>query len=219
MRARASGSKRGRVSASARSSTASLAVPGQGLQIAVEGIQARIEPQPDGQVLQAGLESLGVQFAGALVQETGQVVGQSLLARGVERGAAAEGEAEGDQGVAGFADQPGDDAAGGLHPLHRHGGGRRRGRQGRQDRQGGDGGEEPGHRRPGHRPDRESSSASSSRAVTEDTVRKTARAAAFTSSTVTASMRLGQTSTSATVRPAASAPPTILAPERRESRA
>jgi hypothetical protein len=99
-----------------------VAVFGERLEAAVEGIAAVLEAHAHGEVLHALLECLGREVAGALIQNAGQEVGEALLAHRVLHAAAAlEGEAHGDQRHAVGLDQPGADPAGAPDLLHLHG--------------------------------------------------------------------------------------------------
>ena len=98
-----------------------VAVLGQRLEAAVEGVARVVEAHAHGDLLHALLELLGGEVAGAFVEHAGQEIGDALLARGVLRVAALEGEAHGDQRHAVLLDEPGRYAAGALHHLDLHG--------------------------------------------------------------------------------------------------
>ena len=94
-----------------------LAMLGQRLQLAREGIAICLERQPDRTILELGAKRLAVEVARALVEQARDHVGQALLARGIESRAALEvqGKRQERDGVLG--DQIGLDPARADHVL------------------------------------------------------------------------------------------------------
>ena len=120
-----------------------VAVLGERLEAAVEGVAAVIEAHAHGQLFHALLELLGRQIAGAFIQHAGKKIGHAFLAGRVLRAAALERKAHGDERNAAFLDQPGRDASRALDLLDFHcqcpaGDERRDGGCKRQDQQHGD---------------------------------------------------------------------------------
>ena len=117
-----------------------VAVLGERLEAAVEGVAPVIEAHAHGQFFHALLELLGRQIAGAFIQHPGKKIGHAFLAGRVLRAAALERKAHGDERHAVLLDQPGRDAARTLDLLDFHGqcpagGERRNGGCKRQDQQ------------------------------------------------------------------------------------
>jgi hypothetical protein len=95
-------------------------VGGQRLHIAEHDVAASVEIHAHGEPLLALLEGDGIQVARALVHHGRDEIGQAFLAGVILGGAAAEGEAHGDQGVGVALDEPGFDAAGARDALDLH---------------------------------------------------------------------------------------------------
>ena len=113
-----------------------ILVGGEHLHIAEHHVAARIEIHARGERLQALLEGDQVEVAGAFVHHAGHEIGEALPVLRVLCGAAAEGEAHGDQGIGVALDEPGLDAAGTDDALDLHGVSRTCGER-RQQRDGG----------------------------------------------------------------------------------
>ncbi len=98
-----------------------VAVLGERLEVAVEGVLGLLVVHAHGQILHALLEVARFEIAGAFVEHGGDEVGEPFLAERVLRAAALEGEAHGHHRHRVLLDQPGLDAAGALHGLDFHG--------------------------------------------------------------------------------------------------
>ena len=101
-------------------------------QRAAEIIPGRREAELDGAALEALVEGLGIEIAGAFIEQAGDHVADAGLAGRVLRGAAAKGIFHRDQGHGGVLHEPGLDAAGRDQPLDLRGRVRRRRRQRQQ---------------------------------------------------------------------------------------
>ena len=111
------GSSSGLVTASRSSSVALAQVLGQRLEIAEEGVAVGVEGQAHRQLLDLLLVGGARQVARPLVEHGGEQAGGALLAHGLLRAAAVEGEADGDDGQALLLHQPGGNPAGAADLL------------------------------------------------------------------------------------------------------
>ena len=98
-----------------------VAVLGQRLEAAVEGIARVLEAHAHGNLFYALLELLGREIACALIEHAGQEIRQALLALRVLGSSALEGKAQRDQRNAVLLDEPGRYPAGAFHHLNLHG--------------------------------------------------------------------------------------------------
>ena len=92
----------------------------QRLHIAEHDVAARVEIHAHGERLLALLEGHGIEIAGALVHHGRDEISETFLAGIVLAGAAAKGEAHGDQRIGVALDEPGLDAAGAHDALDLH---------------------------------------------------------------------------------------------------
>ncbi len=95
-------------------------VGGQRLQIAEHHVAPGVEVHAHGEALSLLLEGQRVEIAGALVHHRRNEISEPLLARIVLGGAAAKGEAHGDQRIGVAFDEPGLDPAGTRDALNLH---------------------------------------------------------------------------------------------------
>ena len=98
-----------------------VAVCGECLEVAVEGVLGLLVAHAHGDILHALLELARGKIAGALVQHGRDEIGEAFLADRVLRAAAVEGEAHGHHRHRVLLDEPGLDAAGALDSLNFHG--------------------------------------------------------------------------------------------------
>ena len=158
------------------------------------GVIVRAEGEPGGECLARFREGPGVEFARALLEKPGHQVDGAALSGRIDGRSAEEPQFQRHEGQGAVLDQPGADAAGRGHVLDGDrspcGQGRDKGREGNQKAL--------------HSC---ASAVRSSQPVTDRAGTNTSRAAATTSSAVTAWRMSGQASTSAIVRPEASPSP------------
>ena len=90
----------------------------------MEIVAAGVETQADGMIGHLALEGLGIEIAGALVEQARDEIGAAGGVVRIARRAAVEGEIDRDQRQAVLLDQPGFDAGGRADFLHGDRGGR-----------------------------------------------------------------------------------------------
>ena len=129
-----SASKRGRGQRQPQILERLVAIFRQRAQRAAQRVTVGAEIQLDRLALEPFVEGLGIEVADAVVERRGGEIGGPCLAGRVLRGAAGEGEVDGDQRHGRLVHQPGLDAARAHHALDGGRRGRSRGRDHRQQR-------------------------------------------------------------------------------------